>query len=212
MIASSYEKAGRRWGNSPLPNSMASIAQPAAFLALTASLQQIEWVVYSKPPFGGPQRVLEYLGRYTHRVALDNRRILNVHNGNVTFQYKQYRSADAHKSRTMTVAADEFIRRSCCTPCLRECRAFVITACSPAAPRNAIWRVAANCCSFRLRACSPRPRRFRPRYRSFGRSSANARPALRAAWSESPESPHFSRIPRESGHPIPAHLRSFPLR
>jgi len=105
----------------------------------------MEWVVYSKPPFGGPQRVLEYLGRYTHRVALDNRRILNVHDGNVTFQYKQYRSADAHKSRTMTVAADEFIAGSCCTPCLRACRASAITACSPAALRNAIWPGAGNC-------------------------------------------------------------------
>jgi hypothetical protein len=55
--------------------------------------------------------VLEYLGRYTHRVALDNRRILNVCDGKVTFQYKQYRSRDAHKSRTMTLDADEFIRR-----------------------------------------------------------------------------------------------------
>jgi len=70
-----------------------------------------DWVVYSKPPFGGPHRVLEYLGRYTHRVALDNRRILNVSDGKVTFQFKQYRSANAHKSRTMTVSTDEFIRR-----------------------------------------------------------------------------------------------------
>ena len=68
-------------------------------------------MVYSKPPFGGPHRVLEYLGRYTHRVAIDNRRILNVSGDKVTFQYKQYRSADVHKSRTMTVDADEFIRR-----------------------------------------------------------------------------------------------------
>jgi len=54
---------------------------------------------------------VEYLGRYTHRVALDNRRILDVCDGKVTFQFKQYRSADAHKSRTMTLAVDEFIRR-----------------------------------------------------------------------------------------------------
>jgi hypothetical protein len=54
---------------------------------------------------------MEYLRRYTHRVAIDNRRILNIADGKVTFQYKQYRSADAHKSRTMTVDADELIRR-----------------------------------------------------------------------------------------------------
>lgn len=93
------------------PGKIEVLREPAAFFKLTASLKRIEWVVYSKPPFGGPHRVLEYLGRYTHRVALDNRRILNVGEGKVTFQYKQYRSADAHKSRTMTLAGHEFIRR-----------------------------------------------------------------------------------------------------
>jgi hypothetical protein len=93
------------------PGAIAALREPAVFLRLTASLRRIGWVVYSKPPFGGPQRVLEYLGRYTHRVALDNRRILNVSDGKVTFQYKQYRSANAHKSRTMTIDVDEFIRR-----------------------------------------------------------------------------------------------------
>jgi hypothetical protein len=93
------------------PGAIADLAESAAFFKLTASLRLIDWVVYSKPPFGGPHRVLEYLGRYTHRVAIDNRRILNVRDGEVTFQYKQYRSANAHKSRTMTVRADEFIRR-----------------------------------------------------------------------------------------------------
>ena len=93
------------------PGKVASLAEPGAFLKLTASLKRVEWVVYSKPPFEGPHRVLEYLGRYTHRVAIDNRRILNVGDGEVTFQYKQYRSASAHKSRTMTLDADEFIRR-----------------------------------------------------------------------------------------------------
>ena len=93
------------------PGQISALRESAAFFRLTASLRRIEWVVYSKPPFGGPHRVLEYLGRYTHRVALDNRRILNVGDGKVTFQFKQYRSADAHKSRTMTLDADEFIRR-----------------------------------------------------------------------------------------------------
>lgn len=93
------------------PGKIESLRESSAFFPFTAALRRIEWVVYSKPPFGGPHRVLEYLGRYTHRVALDNRRILNVSGGRVTFQYKQYRSAHAHKSRTMTLDADEFIRR-----------------------------------------------------------------------------------------------------
>jgi hypothetical protein len=66
---------------------------------------------WSKPPFGGSVQALEYLGRYTHRVALSNNRILDVKDGQVTFQWKDYRSQDRQKSRTMTLAADEFIRR-----------------------------------------------------------------------------------------------------
>ena len=93
------------------PGTIESLQAPAAFRKLISSLKHIDWVVYAKAPFGGPQRVVEYLGRYTHRVAIDNRRILNVTEHEVTFQYKQYRSAEAHKSRTMTVDADEFIRR-----------------------------------------------------------------------------------------------------
>ena len=82
-----------------------------AFARHLAPLRQSEWVVYAKPPFGGPQKVLEYLGRYTHRVAISNQRLLGVDNGVVTFQWKDYRHKDKQKSRHMTVAADEFIRR-----------------------------------------------------------------------------------------------------
>lgn len=81
------------------------------FPQLLAELADKEWVVYAKPPFGGPRQVIEYLGRYTHRVALDNRRIEFIDDGQVSFQYKDYRCADRHKSRHMTVAAQEFIRR-----------------------------------------------------------------------------------------------------
>jgi hypothetical protein len=66
-------------------------------------------VVYAKAPFGGPQHVLEYLGRYTHRVAISNRRLLALENSRVSFEWKDYR--DAGKSKVMTVPADEFIRR-----------------------------------------------------------------------------------------------------
>ena len=90
---------------------LAHLAQPKAFRDLTTPLRKCEWVVYAKPPFGGPQKVVEYLGRYTHRVAISNQRLLNVDNGQVTFQYKQYRSEDRQKARQMTLSADEFIRR-----------------------------------------------------------------------------------------------------
>lgn len=88
-----------------------SLRDAIAFAACLVSQENREWVVYAKPPFGGPGRVLEYLGRYTHRVALSNERILDMSNGEVTFQWKDYRHKDRQKSRVMTLPADEFIRR-----------------------------------------------------------------------------------------------------
>ena len=68
-----------------------------------------EWVVYSKPPFDGPARVLDYVGRYTHRVALSNDRILAVEDGRVRFRWRDYRHG--RRLRSMTLSAEEFIRR-----------------------------------------------------------------------------------------------------
>jgi len=87
------------------------LRDPAAFARYLAPLRNKKWVVYAKPPFGGPQQVLEYLGRYTHRVALSNQRILKADDSGVTFQWKDYRQRDKYKSRTMTISAEEFIRR-----------------------------------------------------------------------------------------------------
>lgn len=70
-----------------------------------------DWVVYAKPPFGGPAQVLEYLGRYTHRVAISNQRLVGMADGQVSFEWKDYRDRDQNKCKTMTVTADEFIRR-----------------------------------------------------------------------------------------------------
>jgi len=72
-------------------------------------LRQAEWVVYAKPPFAGPQQVLDYVGRYTHRVAISNHRLLDIEDGHVKFRYKDYRHDNQQK--TMTLSADEFIRR-----------------------------------------------------------------------------------------------------
>jgi hypothetical protein len=77
-----------------------------------ASLRQTEWVVYAKRPLAGPSQVLEYVGRYTHRVALNNHRLLDMDDGHVQFTYKDYRAdAVAPPVKTMTLAASEFIRR-----------------------------------------------------------------------------------------------------
>jgi hypothetical protein len=68
-----------------------------------------EWVVYAKPPFGGPETVLNYLARYTHRVAISNHRLMNIENGKVTFTWKDYKHGAAQK--TLTLNSEEFIRR-----------------------------------------------------------------------------------------------------
>ena len=69
------------------------------------------WIVYAKPPFAGPEAVLAYLSRYTHRVAISNRRLLAFNEGGVTFRYKDYRRDGADRQQVMTLGTDEFIRR-----------------------------------------------------------------------------------------------------
>ena len=88
---------------------LAGLQEPDAFAAHLASARQTEWVVYAKRPFGGPQQVLEYLGRYTHRVAISNNRLIDFADGEVSFHWKDYR----HESRNKVMRLDgkEFIRR-----------------------------------------------------------------------------------------------------
>jgi len=80
-----------------------------AFRRYLAPLGNRDWVVYAKKPFAGPQQVLDYVGRYTHRVAIANNRLLDIENRQVHFRYKDYR--DGGQQKTMTLSADEFIRR-----------------------------------------------------------------------------------------------------
>ena len=88
---------------------LAYLADPAAFRSFMQQTRKIEWVVYCKPPFGGPAQVLDYLGRYTHRVAISNHRLVQLQDGKVTFRWKDYRHGD--QLRLMTLDAHEFIRR-----------------------------------------------------------------------------------------------------
>jgi len=85
------------------------LQQRSLFLRYLAPVRRAEWVVYAKPPFGSPQQVLAYLGRYTHRVAIANSRLLDIDHGQVRFLYKDYRQANQPK--TMSLPAEEFIRR-----------------------------------------------------------------------------------------------------
>jgi putative transposase/transposase-like zinc-binding protein len=88
---------------------LASLADPAAFAACLRPLRTVPWVIYAKRPFGGPEQVLAYLGRYTHRVAIANSRLVGLGEGRVSFLWRDYRHPK--KRKVMTLDADEFIRR-----------------------------------------------------------------------------------------------------
>lgn len=90
---------------------VAQLAEPAAFADWLAPSKACEWVVYAKRPFAGPEAVLAYLSRYTHRVAISNRRLLSLDDRGVTFRWKDYRAKGRTRHKTMTLGADEFMRR-----------------------------------------------------------------------------------------------------
>jgi len=91
------------------PGKISHLKQPGDFEIFIGRLYHKKWVVYCKPPFDGVQGVLQYLGRYTHRIAISNNRILNIRNGDVSFLWRDY--ADQNRLKTMTLKANEFIRR-----------------------------------------------------------------------------------------------------
>ncbi|MGH9449153.1 MAG: IS91 family transposase [Terriglobia bacterium] len=104
-----YLKQAFQQGRLGFHGKMQPLGERKRFLAWRDELARSEWVVYAKPPFGGPRQALKYLARYTHRVAISNQRLLSLQNGQVTFQWKDY--ARGNCPRTMTLAATEFIRR-----------------------------------------------------------------------------------------------------
>jgi hypothetical protein len=91
--------------------SMAHLSDRGAFLRHIAPVRKKPWVVYAKPPFAGPEAVLAYLARYTHRVAISNRRLIAFDEAGVTFHFKDYRRDGPERQSVMTLSADEFIRR-----------------------------------------------------------------------------------------------------
>ena len=96
-------------GNLGFFGSLAGLADAAAFAQHVDELHRLEWVVYAKPPFGSPDQVLAYLGRYTHRVAIANSRLVSIEQGQVSLRWRDYRHHG--KTKVMTLAAGEFIRR-----------------------------------------------------------------------------------------------------
>jgi hypothetical protein len=91
--------------------SLTPLAERRAFLRHLSPVRSKRWAVYAKPPFAGPEAVLAYLSRYTHRVAISNRRLLAFNEAGVTFRYKDYRRDGADRQQIMTLGTDEFIRR-----------------------------------------------------------------------------------------------------
>jgi hypothetical protein len=98
-------------GTLRLVGSLESLRNRPTWTSGLATMRRTEWVVYAKRPFAGPQQVVDYVGRYTHRVAISNNRLLDANGGQVRFTYKDYRAAPTDSSKTMTLAATEFIRR-----------------------------------------------------------------------------------------------------
>jgi hypothetical protein len=102
-------KQMRQTGSLEYYGSSADLIDDQAFKSLLRGLYKTGWVVYAKAPMGGPKQVLKYLGRYTHRIAISNRRILNIADGRVTFSYKDRQHNDQEKVLTLDV--EEFVRR-----------------------------------------------------------------------------------------------------
>ena len=100
-----------RHGKVEFHGQLAVLATPTAWAAFGQMLQSQKWVVYAKRPFAGPVQVLAYLSRYTHRVAISNRRLFTLTETTITFGYKDY--ADGHRRKSLTLALPEFVRRFC---------------------------------------------------------------------------------------------------
>jgi hypothetical protein len=93
----------------PFADGTLELAEPAAFHRLLDDVRATDWVVYAKRPFAGPEQVLAYLGRYTHRIAIANDRLLSLEDGRVRFRWKDY--ADHDRPKVMSLAVEEFLRR-----------------------------------------------------------------------------------------------------
>jgi hypothetical protein len=154
--------AAHRGGKLQFFGKHAQLINAKAFAAYLAPLRKCEWVVYSKRPFGGPREVLRYLARYTHRVAISNRRLIALDDKNVTFKWKVYRIEGPERYKVMTLAVNEFIRRFLIHGCCPQAStASATTACSPAASVPRTSRELANCsqcqCSRLKPSRSPAP-------------------------------------------------------
>ena len=135
----------------------AARADTKAFTAFLAPLRRAEWVVYAKRPFGGPEAVLAYLARYTHRVAIANSRLVACGQNGVTFKWKDYRIEGPARYKSMTLPTHEFIRRFLMHVLPEKaCTASATTDCSPVPTARPTSNAPANCSPHRLARRIPR--------------------------------------------------------
>ena len=128
----------------------AHLADRRAFLRHLAPVRKKRWVVYAKPPFAGPETVLAYLSRYTHRVAISNSRLLRFDETGVTFRYKDYRRAGADRQQVDDrLPPTSSSVASCSTSCRRGFTASATMACSPAPPARPVSTTSASCSGWR---------------------------------------------------------------
>ena len=125
----------------------ANLADSTAFIDYLAPLEDKKWHVYAKRPFGGPKAVLAYLARYTHRVAISNRRLLRADAHGVTFKFKDYRIDGPGRYKTMTVHPHEFMRRFLIHVLPKGLHQSVTTVCSPTASARRTSQRPAHCCA-----------------------------------------------------------------
>ncbi len=154
-------------------NDLTHLQDHQTFTSCLSPLRKIKWVVYAKRPFAGPKPVLNYLARYTHRVAISNRRLIAFDDNGVTFKYKDYRINGPGRYTTMTLPTDEFIRRFLMHALPKGFHRIRHEACpgpdpggfSPMADVPRTWPEPVSCCKWRRLRTSRRiatPARTRP--------------------------------------------------
>ena len=126
-------------------NTHAGLAEKRTFKHFIATLRRIHWVVHCKAPFAGPEQVLRYLSRYTHRVAISNRRLVAADNTSIAFRWKDYRINGPGRWKTMRLHPHEFIRRFLCTCCPRASTASATMGSSPTPTALRTSRQPAHC-------------------------------------------------------------------
>ena len=135
---------------------LSDLSDPEVFARRLDALRHTNWVVYAKPPFGGPEQVLAYLGRYTHRVAIANSRLISLSDGKVRFTWKDYRQDGKTKMMSSFGA-------SCCTPCRTASTASAIMASSPMADAATTSRSVVGCLRSTPLQLGPNRRMIRPK-------------------------------------------------